>query len=201
MDIRDEEDARARVQQRLQHGERIVWIGQPDPAVNFTGMDAFLIPWGILWLGFVVVGFASFLHAGSAGFAEVIFGVFLLFGLYYLFGRFVYKRWNKRRTVYAITNLRAIVLTGSRKISEQPASGLALTIRLSRNHRHETVIFGAPPPFSLFMQRNYFPNTGLDPLYFLAPVQVAFYDVADVDGLSAALDKSREVPKDRIANA
>jgi len=204
-DIRDEDDARARVQERLVAGERILWVGRPDPAVNFTTADIFLIPFSLIWTGIVTsfwvvpsspAGDAS----GVNGAFVVIPALFTLIGLYYLFGRFIYKRWNKLRTIYAITDRRAIILMGSRSVRDTPASGQPIETRVSRNGSHERVTFGVTSG-GFFGGNRTPPNTGLDFLMFMNPQPFAFYDVADVAGLDAALRVSRQESPDRIPNA
>ncbi|HWD68284.1 MAG TPA: hypothetical protein VG227_10020, partial [Caulobacteraceae bacterium] len=39
---------------RLSSGERLVWTGAPQRGLMLTGRDAFLIPFGIFWCGFMV---------------------------------------------------------------------------------------------------------------------------------------------------
>ncbi|WP_146031840.1 hypothetical protein [Arthrobacter sp. AFG7.2] len=46
-------DPRTRIRPLLREGERLLWAGQPDPKVSFTGADAFLVPFSILW-GFAI---------------------------------------------------------------------------------------------------------------------------------------------------
>jgi hypothetical protein len=199
-DIRDEDDARARVNSLILSGERILWIGRPDPAVNFTLADAYLIPFSLLWFGFVAIWNIGVGTSPNAQLFSAVGVFFLVAGVYVVFGRFVYKRLNKLRTVYAITTHRALVLTGARKVTEIPASGQPITTRIARNGKHMTVTFGMQRT-GLFSQRNNYPNTGLEVMAFLTPQPVAFYDVVDVDGLQAALAKSREKPTERIPHA
>jgi hypothetical protein len=201
VDIRDEDDARSRVQSRLLRGERILWIGGPDPSVNFTGADIFLIPFGLYFLGFSTFWLTAATTDSHSGVFGLVGVPFFLIGLYYVFGRFFYKRWNKRRTVYAITSERALALAGPRKTQAISAHGQAISTKRSRDGQHETVTFGPPPTIGLFSNRNRWPNTGLDFLTFMSPLPVAFYDVADVQGLNAALVAAQSPSKDQTANA
>jgi hypothetical protein len=205
VDIRDEGDARALVQAKLVTGERIVWVVRPDPSVNFTTADIVIIPFSVIWLGIVTSVWVAALTtsdewSGSNVPFMVIPFLFSVIGLYYVFGRFIYKRWNKQRTVYAITDRRAIILAGPRSVRNTPASGQSIQTKISRNGSHETVTFGAPAP-GIFSYNRTPPNTGLDFFTFMNRQPFAFYDVADVAGLDGALRASLEPNHDRIANA
>jgi len=104
------------IQPELTSGEIIYWSGQPNPAVIFHKEDALLIPFSLLW-----GGFAIFWEAGVTGFWGasdhhapsffMLWGIpFIVIGQYLIWGRFIYDAWLKRRTHYAVTNRRVIVL-------------------------------------------------------------------------------------------
>lgn len=101
-------------------GETIEWSGRPNPAVILHREDWLLIPFSLLW-----GGFAIFWLLGASGMWDVwtnrptqtfqYFGViwgtpFVLMGQYLIWGRFVYRRWKKQRTYYALTNRRALIV-------------------------------------------------------------------------------------------
>jgi hypothetical protein len=91
-------DPRSRILPLLRQGERLLWVGQPDPRVRFTGADAFLVPFSILWGGFAVVWeIMAITRSESPLF--VIWGIpFVLLGLYFIFGRFIVKKRRKVAT-------------------------------------------------------------------------------------------------------
>ncbi len=100
--------------------EKIMWSGQPDPDINFTRGDIFLVPFSLFFVGFTLMWFDAAIFsvpqnpdksAGVIIFFYLIGFVFTVFGLYFTFGRFLYKKWKKRRTYYALTNQRALILT------------------------------------------------------------------------------------------
>ena len=181
-------DEREVVEQVLLPGERILWVGRPDPDVIFTAADGFLLPVHLLWTGFVVFFLVTVWADGinSGGAFVVVPGIFVLVGSYLVVGRFIVKAAMKRRTVYGITDRRALIISGT-SMTEAPISGTQRATKWARNRRHMTTTFGQPWSFSVFGSRNYFPNTGLDFFAFGTPRPTAFYDVADVDGLTAAL--------------
>ena len=105
--------------EHLQKDETILWSGQPDPSVLFTRYDVFLVPFSLLWGGFAFFWEASVLSSwvrgadrGAPSIFFVLWGIpFVLLGIYFIFGRFVYKYWRKKNTYYALTNRRALILT------------------------------------------------------------------------------------------
>ena len=100
------------VERHLASGERSEWIGRPDPAKHFTPADRFLIPFSLLWGGFAIFWLVG---ASSSGGLFGLFGVpFVAIGLYFIFGRFIYKANRKRRTVYAVTDRRVLEIVRGR---------------------------------------------------------------------------------------
>jgi len=111
------EDATMTIQAELVGGESIAWMGQPNPRVVFHKQDLFLIPFSLLWGGFAIFwegGVAGFWNHGSRNGAWIfgmIWGIpFVVIGQYLIWGRFIYDLWLKRRTFYAVTNRRVIVV-------------------------------------------------------------------------------------------
>jgi len=101
-------------QHHLLPGERILWVGRPDERILFAPGDAYLIPFSIFWAGFAVFWEAGALRSG-AGPLFAVWGIpFVAIGLYLVVGRFFYKRYRKRRTLYAVTTRRALILTSVR---------------------------------------------------------------------------------------
>jgi len=99
-------------------GESFLWTGQPEPSTTFHKEDVFLIPFSLLWGGFAIfweLSVLGFWNFGSRSHAPWAFGAlwgipFVLIGQYLIWGRFLYARWKKSRTFYAVTNRRVIVV-------------------------------------------------------------------------------------------
>jgi hypothetical protein len=184
------DDPRSRILSLLRQGERLLWVGQPDPRVRFTGADAFLIPFSILWGGFAI--FWEFMAVTTVKQPLfVLWGIpFVLIGLYFIFGRFFFKKRRKLRTVYALTDRRAIVCTGDRSVSESPVNGMPTKVDRSKDGRHVSVTFGSQGMAGLFGMGMY-QNTGMDFFSLGLGQTVAFYDVPDPDGLLYALDQAK----------
>ena len=112
----------AAVQPELTSGEGVLWIGQPNPNRIFYKEDIFLVPFSLLWGGFAIfweAGVAGFWPSGPRSHEPWIFGMiwgipFVLIGQYFIWGRFFYSAWKKKRTHYAVTNRRVIVVQKGR---------------------------------------------------------------------------------------
>jgi hypothetical protein len=88
--------------------EEVLWIGQPLTSKIFNWHDLYLIPFSLFWCGFSLFWMAG----ASQGGLFMLFGIpHVLIGLYMLVGRFFYKYWKKRNTVYGITDHRVFVQT------------------------------------------------------------------------------------------
>lgn len=106
------------IQPELISGESVLWAGQPNARVIFHREDVALIPFSLLWGGFAIfweAGVSGFWgsgqHPGNSWLIGIIFGVpFVLIGQYLIWGRFIYAAWKKRRTHYAVTERRVIVV-------------------------------------------------------------------------------------------
>ncbi len=90
------------IEKHLVRNETIQWEGFPNPSILFNVWDCIYIPIGLLclfplllelWLGDIDLG----------GF------IFLLPIIYFAFGRFIVKYFNKKNTRYYITNKRIII--------------------------------------------------------------------------------------------
>lgn len=114
-----------------------------------------------------------------------LFGLpFVALGLYFIVSRFIYKANRKRRTVYGLTDGRALVAVGSSSLSEAPLQRTPVDQHRSRDGRHLTVTFGrsvrgwsAGPDYA---------NTAMD-FFERSNGPLGFYDVLDVAGLETAL--------------
>jgi len=169
---------------RLRSGEHLLWAGRPDPRRLFNASDFFLIPFGLFFLGFSI-----FWTVGASRGAPGVFGLvgylFIVIGAYYVVGRFVVKRYRLSHSTYAVTDIRAFALVGTKLIETPIASERTTT---SSGDSHVTVLWNSSnSPFSF--SRGQVPvNSGLDGI--LAPLPMAFFDVPEPAALLAALDRA-----------
>src|SRR5690242_8986453 len=87
--------------------ERILWTGRPKQGFALHAMDVFLIPFSLVWIGFVITMLAAVMNSPTPGPPDVMLIVFLLLGLYFTVGRFIHDAALRRRTTYALTEQRA----------------------------------------------------------------------------------------------
>ncbi len=193
-----------RLQSELLAGERLLWTGQPDPRVIFERVDIFLVPFSLLWGGFALVWEAGVLGLGVFGEGHrsavpwffVLWGIpFVLVGLYFIAGRFFYKAWRKRRTYYALTNKRALVLVEGRGRALR-ACFLSAVPTINKSVRSSgvgTITFGNTSWASMY------DNTGMDFFGAMgalgADSTVRFNDVRDADRVyGLAMAARKELP-------
>lgn len=176
--------------------ESVLWAGQPSTKVVFTRGDIFLIPFSLLWGGFAifwelgVLGMAA--HSQNGGPPEIfpLFGIpFVLMGLYFIFGRFIYKNWRKKRTYYAVTNQRVLIMTRGASTNVQAAFTNTIP-SISKSIRTDgigTLVFGNMAPAAGMYQ-----NTGMD--FFgssYGNVAPAFYDVPNAQRVYELVNSQR----------
>jgi hypothetical protein len=93
--------------------ERLLWEGKPDVGAYSMRGAWYLIPFSILWAGFALFWEFNVL-TGGAPFFFGLWGIpFVLFGLYLVFGRIWVARREARKTTYAITNRRVLIVSGA----------------------------------------------------------------------------------------
>lgn len=110
-----------KLQPELLPGESIYWAGMPSPAKIFHADDIGQIPLSLMWGGFAtfllanVLGYINFgakpsSRPSSAPFMALLLIPTVLMGQYMIWGRFFLDAWLKRRTYYAVTNRRVLLL-------------------------------------------------------------------------------------------
>jgi hypothetical protein len=183
-------------------GEEVLWSGRPDPAVLFADRDAFIVPAFVLWcavMGFVAYKVISIDALGGG----LVIGPLLAIGTYGLAGRFVHKRHRKQRTLYSLTSDYVIIMVG-RAVSVDRISHMQALTERSTDGRHLEVRFEAPDDRRGLWIGGRMPVTGSPQVGKLmgnmgmelrdrSKSPLAFYDVADADGLMTALKRSNTV--------
>lgn len=103
-------DPRVALQPYLLSGETLRWTGRPGGGLLLTAADALLIPFSLLWGGFAIFWETTVLTSRAGGFFS-LFGIpFVCVGLYLIVGRFFVDAWARSRTLYGLTDRRALIL-------------------------------------------------------------------------------------------
>lgn len=150
------------INKELLPGEKVLWSGRPQQGIVFRKMDALLIPFSLFWGGFAIfweVNALLILTETTDPIALVfpLFGIpFVLIGLYIIFGRFMVDAKARSKTIYGLTNKRAIVVSGlfSKKVKSVDLNRLSDVSLNEKSDGLGTVLLGPESPFSNLM---YFP--------------------------------------------
>lgn len=95
-------------------GESILWRGTPEKGHLLTGEDVIMIPFSIIWCGFAIF-WEYLVLSHQAPFFFKLWGIpFVCVGLYWVFGRFIWKAFMRKRTAYVITNKKIIRQRGNK---------------------------------------------------------------------------------------
>jgi hypothetical protein len=113
-----DQQASMKLQPELMSGESILWSGMPNPSVIFHTGDWAMVPFSLLWGGSVLFwgaeSFGRWRDKPGAGqpldFGTIVLAAFIVIGQYLIWGRFVMDAWLKRRTYYAVTDRRILLL-------------------------------------------------------------------------------------------
>jgi hypothetical protein len=146
---------------RLMPGERILWSGQPRQGLLFTSRDIFIVPFSLLWFGFVVFWEVTVVSQRNSPGAHslvpllVIGGVFILLGLFAVIGRFFLDAWLRRRTSYGVTDRRVLVIRGGRfnKLVALNVDKLPEVSLSEKRDGRGTITFG--PDTTLWVRRGF----------------------------------------------
>jgi hypothetical protein len=188
----------ASFQPDLLRDEKVVWAGQPDARFHFSSEDLFLVPASLLWGGLAILWEAAVFGfwggKGPVPWFFVLWGIpFVLVGQYLIWGRFVYKMYKNRRTFYALTNQRALILSTIRsrqlqafflnqlptinKTTRRDGSG---TLEFPRRDGRGALNFGFLPKWAAVALA----SSDMDFSYgWSGPTAPAFCDIPDVEGV------------------
>jgi len=169
-------DMANKFESEINPGERILWSGQPYQGIVIRAADWFIIPFTLIWGGLALL-FAYGMVTEHAPLGAVLISFFFgLVGLYLIIGRFFVDALQRRNIYYALTDKRAIIISGvftqhikSLIIQNLPEIGVT-----ARRNGRGTITFGSSHPFAWMYGSSGFPNMGF---YHAAP---SFENIADV---------------------
>jgi len=178
------DDFSSSIARELKSGERPLWQGRPRGGIRLRGIDLFLIPFSLVWCSVVFVGAGVTLlgpKKDSAGSPVLI--LFVVIGLYLLFGRFLVDAMRRKNTAYALTSRRAIIVVDffGRKVQSinlQPIPEVSVT---EKSDGSGTITFGAAQSL----------NWGRSNPWTGGSSQSAFEMIEDVRRVSDLVNKAR----------
>ncbi|MBR6115689.1 MAG: hypothetical protein IKQ10_11045 [Oscillospiraceae bacterium] len=137
----------------LGYGEQVLWQGKPERYSLLEKSDWFMIPFSIMWGGFVVFWEVSVILTGAPLLFKLWGIPFVCVGLYITVGRFFRKQYCLRRTVYAVTDRRILRKVGKRVDILEKNALPPMSVEYSK-YGTGTIRFGTPQ--SQFFRRNIF---------------------------------------------
>ncbi|HUX00577.1 MAG: PH domain-containing protein [Phycisphaerae bacterium] len=152
------------IEAELSQDEKLLWSGKPRRGIRLRPIDAFLVPFSIVWAGFAVfwetMALSMLWAAGGedapSAFRLVfpLFGIpFVLMGLYLLVGRFWLDAARRARTYYGVTSRRVIIVSGilGRKVKSLNLRTITDLSLAEKSDGSGTITFGATfHPFAAF---------------------------------------------------
>jgi hypothetical protein len=109
----DNSQLKQQLYQCLLPGEMIEWVAQPKQGILLRKNDGCMIPFSLVWGGFVLLWEGIAILNQHTFF--IIFGFpFVLLGLYIILGRFFHDIYKRKNTIYALSNLRLILKKGAK---------------------------------------------------------------------------------------
>jgi len=137
-------EASDEIRRELGPGETLLWADRPRQGICLRPADALLIPFSLIWGGFVMF-WESMVLQNHAPPMFALFGIpFVLVGIYLVVGRFFVDSYQRSRTSYGLTNRRAIIVNGlfNRTVRSIDLSGHDQITLSERGDRSGTITFG-----------------------------------------------------------
>ena len=153
-------EASQHLQRELSSGESLRWAGRPKQGLTFRGSDALMIPFSLLWGGGAIFWEFGVYTAGAPDFFLLVGGVFVVVGLYLIFGRFIVDSLMRKSTYYGVTDDRVLILAEFpvRKIRSLQLRSLAEISLSSSSHQRGMIRFGPGQPYSSWMMGTPWPG-------------------------------------------
>jgi hypothetical protein len=177
------------IRELLRPGERLLWSGRPNELAYALQGGWFLIAFTLAWLAFALFWEISAVLMGAPIFFWLWGGMFVAIGLYFAFGRLWVASREARATIYAVTDDRVLVITGSsgHRLAEASLDAIA-TISQERGRDGRGVIrFTDPGPWRFMLPG--WPGSGPRPL--------GFYAIDDVERVFRIVQDARAEARGR----
>lgn len=129
-------------QNEMAMDEKILWSGQPEPSLYLTGGGVVVTLFGLIWL--CITCYMEYVAIESNDKFLMFFLLpFVLIGLYIVSAIFIYNNFRRKKTYYAITNQRVLILTNlfNKKIESKLISQIPVLIKTTNKNGIGTIQF------------------------------------------------------------
>lgn len=127
----------------LTRGEKLLWSGSPRQGLLLRAQDALMIPFSILWAGFLIYSQYTVPSFSPSPFFRIFSVLLVLYGLYFVVGRFFVDSWIRSRTAYGVTDRRVLIITNVLKRNVRSLGLRTLPeVAVSRRGDGGTITFG-----------------------------------------------------------
>ncbi len=158
----------------LNKDEKVLWVGKPEVKAVLDPKDVWFIPMTVLFNVFII--YKAWFEADIP-----VDYILILFGVYLLIGRFIYKAFNKTRTLYAVTNQRIIIINKLwNDITEKPIESITHIEKNVLLSGIGTIRFGYTPFMYLILENTGFGFLGYPEKLYGTPAPT-FFDIKDAD--------------------
>lgn len=146
--------------------EELIWSGKPQSGLIFGFEDLFLIPFSIIWLGFIL--FFIVIAEQTPTFFSLLAVPFIIVGVYFLVIRFFIDKWKRDKTLYGLTNQNIIIKCQNKIqiINIHSLSNISLEIF---DNGFGTITFGHIHPYNNWYKKLGLPALKLVPAFELIP--------------------------------
>lgn len=144
------------IRRELTPGEQVLWSERPRQGLVLRGGDAFGVPASLLYAAFIFYWMHG-VWTARAPLPFLLFGsAFVLVSLYVTVGRFFVDARRRSRTSYALTNQRALIVSGvwSRKVQSIGLQALDKLTLTERSDGWGTIAMGPQPYFAWMLEIN-----------------------------------------------
>lgn len=144
------ENYQDQLKEYLLENETLLWTGKPKRGIVFRDGEIIIIPFSLLWGGFMIYFGTRLIASNTPKFLFLIAIPLLLIGLYAIIGRFIVDITKRSRTYYGFTENRILIRSGIffRKIKSVNIKML-LDIELIERSNGRGTIYLNPSPNDL----------------------------------------------------
>lgn len=162
------------------NGEELLWTGQPDPRNILNTRDIIMIPFAL------AVGIPITLILPSSPYFYAAAAAAWVLAIAAVTGRFYFRYRGKKRTRYALTSRRALVVSISEDdesllVKNLPFESIVAVTHSQKNDELGTVAFELVMPEKIKISKDKY-NLGLNSPVFNSEAP-AFYDIHDSEEL------------------